>query len=80
MEAVSEFAQEAGLEVIEADAAKRTVKVSGLASTLAKAFGVELRSSGDYVSYSGPVTVPEELAGKIMAVLGLDNRPIAHRG
>jgi kumamolisin len=78
VDAVSRFAREAGLEVTEADAAKRTVKVSGNAPALANAFGVDLRSSGNYVSYSGPMSVPEELAGKVMAVLGLDNRPIAH--
>jgi kumamolisin len=80
VDAVSGFAREAGLEVTEADAAKRTVKVSGNAAALANAFDVELHASGNYVSYSGPISVPEELAGKVMAVLGLDNRPIAHRG
>jgi kumamolisin len=80
LDAVSAFARDAGLEVIEADAAKRTVKVSGNAAALANAFGVDLHSSGNYVAYSGPISLPEQLAGKVMAVLGLDNRPIAHRG
>jgi kumamolisin len=79
LDAVSRFAIEAGLEVTGADAAKRTVKVSGNAATLANAFDVDLRSSGNYISYSGAISVPEELTGKVMAVLGLDNRPIAHR-
>jgi pro-kumamolisin-like protein len=80
VDVVSAFARNASLEVTEADATKRTVKVSGTAAALAEAFNVDLRSSGNYVTYTGPVSVPEELAGKVMAVLGLDNRPIAHRG
>jgi Pro-kumamolisin, activation domain len=75
--AVEAFAREYGLQVTEADAAKRTVKVAGTAQNLGRAFGVDLGVFGDYISYSGPITVPDHLVGCILAVLGLDNRPIA---
>ncbi len=76
--AVEAFAREFGLRVTEADAAKRTVKVSGTPQQLGEAFGVKLAKAGGYVTYQGPLSVPEDLAGLVMAVLGLDNRPVAH--
>lgn len=78
LEDVKAFAHTGGLHVTEADAAKRTVKVVGTAKHLDQAFGVALHADGDYVSYAGPVSVPADLSGKVMAVLGLDTRPIAH--
>ena len=76
--AVEAFARQYGLQVTEADAAKRTVKVSGSAYDLGRAFGVELSAFGNYIGYQGPITVPDDLSGIVMAVLGLDTRPIAH--
>ncbi|MDQ2712889.1 MAG: protease pro-enzyme activation domain-containing protein [Acidobacteriota bacterium] len=75
--AVESFAKQYGLEVVEADAAKRVVKVRGSAEALNGAFGVELGLFGNYTSYSGPITIPASLDGIVIAVLGLDNRPIA---
>ncbi len=75
--AVEAFAKQYGLEVVEADPAKRVVKVTGSAEALNRAFGIEIGSFGNYTSYSGPITVPASLDGVVMAVLGLDNRPIA---
>ncbi len=76
--AVEAFARHYDLQVTEADAAKRTVKVSGSAQALGRAFGVELGAFGNYIGYQGPITVPDNLSGIVMAVLGLDTRPIAH--
>jgi Pro-kumamolisin, activation domain len=76
--ALEAFAHEYGLQVTEADPAKRTVKVTGTAENLSRAFGVDLGVFGNYIGYEGPITVPDDLAGCILAVLGFDNRPIAH--
>ena len=75
--AVEAFARDYCLRVLEADAAKRIVKVSGSVQEFERAFGVQIGMFGNYVSYGGPITVPEALAGVIVAVLGLDNRPVA---
>jgi Pro-kumamolisin, activation domain len=77
--AVEAFARQYGLQVTEASAAKRTVKVSGSAQALGRAFGVTLEAFGEYIGYQGPLTIPDNLSGIVMAVLGLDTRPIAHR-
>ena len=77
------FAAEFGLK-IEKDTPKperRTVLVSGSAANMQKAFGVELKQVTDgattYRVREGAIHIPEELTGKIVAVLGLDNRPQA---
>lgn len=77
LQAVESFAQEYGLTVTSANLAARTVKVEGTATDFNRAFGIDLSSFGNYVSYSGPITVPESLAGVVVAVLGLDDRPVA---
>ena len=74
---MEEFAKQYGLEVTEADAAKRTVKVRGTVAQLEAAFGVQLGQYGDHIGYRGPITVPTLLVDKILAVLGLDTRAIA---
>ena len=38
-----------------------------------------LEAFGEYIGYQGPLTIPDNLSGIVMAVLGLDTRPIAHR-
>jgi Pro-kumamolisin, activation domain len=76
--AVEAFAEQYGLQVTGANAAKRTVKVSGSAQALGRAFGVTLDAFGEYIGYQGLLTIPDNLSGIVMAVLGLDTRPIAH--
>jgi kumamolisin len=77
--AVEEFAKRHGLAVVQADAARRTVVLSGTVARFDRAFGVELRPfefhGGTYRGRTGPITVPGELNGIVEAVLGLDNRP-----
>ena len=80
---VHAFAAEFGLK-IEKDTPKperRTVLISGSAAAVQKAFGVELKqvTDGDtsFRVREGAIHIPAELAGKVVAVLGLDNRPQA---
>jgi kumamolisin len=83
LDRVAAFAGEHGLEVLESDAARRTVVLRGSAQRMSEAFDVTL---GEYrtpelESYrgrTGTVGLPEELGGVVEAVLGLDNRPAAH--
>jgi kumamolisin len=79
--AVSEFAKEYNLQPREENAAARTVELHGKIEDLSRAFGVVLEDAkaGDMVHQvrEGAITIPENLAGIIQAVLGLDNRPAA---
>jgi len=81
---ISAFAKEFNLHV-EADptsAIRRTVQLTGAASDIQRAFGVELNQKTiDGVEYrvrEGGVHLPKSLIGSVVAVLGLDNRPQAH--
>ncbi|HKI13037.1 MAG TPA: S53 family peptidase [Candidatus Acidoferrum sp.] len=73
------FAHNHGLTVTEADAARRTMKLSGRVADLSTAFGVKLkRYKAGAISYrgrTGSLTIPAELEGIIERVLGLDDRP-----
>lgn len=79
--AVEDFARQAGLDLVRADAAHRTVVLSGTVRQLDQAFGVKLQRfehpAGAYRGRTGPVYLPKALAGIVEAVLGLDNRPQA---
>lgn len=80
--AVRNFVQSYGLQVVAENPDARTMKVQGTAAQMEVAFGVTLEVSGnipnpEFVTYQGPLTVPKNLDGVIVAVLGLDRRPIA---
>jgi kumamolisin len=80
--AVEHFAAEHGLQVVQSDAARRTVVLGGTAEQIGAAFGVDLQrfQSADgatFRSHSGPIYVPPALDGIVQAVLGLDTRPAA---
>lgn len=81
LDKVKEFAHANNLDVVEVNPAQRSVKLSGTASALNAAFGVDLAyykyPGGTYRGRSGPVHVPENLAPIVTAVMGLDNRPQA---
>jgi kumamolisin len=81
IQTVEKFAQQFGLTVVESSAVKRRVVLSGPASAMAKAFGTELTAyqseSGRFRGRSGALTIPEELGNAVMAVVGLDTRPVA---
>jgi len=79
--AVAAFAKAHGLAVVESDAARRSVVLSGTTQSMNDAFGVSLQlyehASGSYRGRTGPVTVPGDLAGIVEGVFGLDDRPAA---
>jgi kumamolisin len=80
--AVERFAEQHGLSVSSADPATRTVKVRGASSDFNRAFGTSLHwadqaGAEPYLTYSGPLIVPKALGGVIIAVLGLDQKPVA---
>jgi kumamolisin len=71
----------AGVEVLDVDAASRRVRIAGTAQTLAQLFGTVLDTAeldGAVVRHrSGELSLPGELDGLVVAVLGLDDRPQA---
>jgi len=79
--AVTDLAARYGLAIQEASPAKRTVRLEGPARNMNLAFGTDLAyfdgPNGTYLSYDGPLTVPAELNGLIVAVLGLHQEPAA---
>ena len=79
--AVRKFAGAHGLTVVQEDAARRTVVLSGTVAQFNVAFGVDLQHfespEGSYRGRVGSVQLPDELQGIVEAVLGLDNRPQA---
>ena len=78
---IEAFAKEYGLSVLEANAARRTVVLSGTVAAFSNAFQVRLMKyahpNGTYRGRTGPVHIPAELADIIEGVFGLDNRPQA---
>lgn len=89
VEAVRTAVTSAGAEVGEVHVGARLIQVHGSAGTLSKLFGAELQqfsevnsATGKQSSYryrSGGLSVPGELSGVVLAVLGLDNRPSLRR-
>ena len=75
------FALDHDLTVTSLNPSARSVRLSGTAQSVAKAFQVELHryqaGSVTYRGCTGPVYVPENLNGVILGVFGLDNRPQA---
>ena len=90
---VTKFANEHGLTVVESNAARRSVVVSGTVAQMSKAFAVTLGRYQHTVVrrlHEGPRTeiyrgrdgfiyAPEGLAEVIIGVFGLDNRRITKR-
>ncbi len=80
--AVAQFAQAHGLAVVQQDSARRTVVLSGTVAQFNDAFAIDLQTfehdGGSYRGRTGPVHLPDELNGVVVAVMGLDNRPQAH--
>lgn len=79
--AIRKFAQAHHLSVVQSDAARRTVILSGTVADFNAAFDVDLQRfqhpGGTYRGRVGEVHVPPELKDVVEAVLGLDNRPQA---
>ena len=82
IQGVETFARANGLAIEESDSTKRVVVVTGSVSQMSRAFGVTFGQfvspdGTSHLSYEGEITLPSEIAGHIMAVLGLDERPAA---
>jgi kumamolisin len=82
IEAVAAYARERGLTVVEQHHHRRTVVLSGPASAMQAAFGVTLEryegpGGAEHRGRIGALSVPQGLAGRVVAVLGLDDRPQA---
>jgi kumamolisin len=75
---VDAFAQHYGLHVDRVNAAERTVALSGTATEMQAAFGTDLaqyRSAEQtYRGRVGEISLPQELAGSVTSVTGLDDR------
>jgi kumamolisin len=86
IKAARAFIQKNGLSIVSENADARTIHASGTVDQLESAFGVSLTDRSEEGSVEAmhnkeAFTMPEELAGPVMAVLGLDQRPIArHHG
>ena len=80
---VKAFAKEFNLKVEDDPTAaiRRTVKLTGKASDIQKAFGVTLEQKTidgvEYRTREGGIHLPAALVDGVVAVLGLDNRPQA---
>ena len=78
-----EFAHKHGLTVDEgaSSLARRTMVLRGPASKMESAFGVTLndyeKEGKKFHSYTGTISMLQEYAEPVEAVLGLDNHPIA---
>ncbi len=79
--AVRAYAAAHRLAVVQEDAARRTVILSGTVPQFNEAFGVTLErfehDGGSYRGRTGAIHLPDELQGIVEAVLGLDDRPQA---
>ena len=79
------FAKDHELTVDEAASSlpRRTIVLTGTVDAMEKAFGVELNSYEDtrhkkrFHAFTGTISLPEEHAPAVEAVLGLDSRPVA---
>jgi kumamolisin len=81
---VRRFADARQLEVVQSDAARRTVVLAGPASAVGPAFGIRLlvhraADGKEYRIPSAEPRIPTELDGIVEGVFGLDTRPIARR-
>jgi kumamolisin len=78
---IAGFAKAQHLTVVESNAARRSVVLSGTTQAMNDAFGVNLQqyehAGGTYRGRTGSLSVPGDLAGVVEGVFGLDDRPAA---
>ncbi|MBV8865325.1 MAG: S53 family peptidase [Acidobacteriaceae bacterium] len=83
-DAVQAFAAEHELSVVDVRPGSRSIKIGGPLEKLAGLFGADVRFSqvGEkkYRTRQGHLTVPAQLADRIVAVIGFDERPVAATG
>jgi kumamolisin len=80
--AVRAFLDRYGLKVVGENLAARTIRAQGTVQQMEAAFGAQLlkfktADGSEFLSHSGPILIPANLSGIIIAVLGLDQRRIA---
>jgi kumamolisin len=79
LDQIKAFASQNGLAVADASVARRSVHLRGSADAMNKAFGITLKhyrhKAGTYRSYAEPVTVPQQIAPLVEAIVGFDTRP-----
>ncbi len=78
---MQQFADRHQLTVAESSAQKSMVCLAGTVAAMEKAFDVTLNAyeidGKTFRGRTGPIKIPEDLSGCVLAILGLDNRPIA---
>lgn len=78
LDRVVAFAHSEGLTVLEADARRRVVRITGSADVVQRAFDVRLRyyrsHGATYRGRTGAVRLPSDVARSVEAVFGMDNR------
>ena len=83
LQAVVDFAQSHGLDVVETNAARRVVQVSGTVAQVSEAFAVTLHryewQGESYRGREGYIHLPNNLADIVEGVFGLDTRKMARR-
>ncbi len=82
MERVRRIAKQFGLTVAHADASAHVIKLRGTYAQAIAAFqpdeiGRYGTAGRQFVARSGHLTLPEEIRGDVVAVMGLDQRPVA---
>ena len=82
LEQVSAYATSCGLRVVEASSSKHAVRLEGTLGQARAAFrpdglGVWRIGGEDVVARDGHLSVPDALAHEVVAVVGLDARPVA---
>ena len=81
IDAVERFSLDAGLTVLCADLARRSVIVEGTLAQLSAAFEADLAlytsDKGNFRARTGSLTIPTSLDGIVTGVFGFDDRPQA---
>lgn len=80
LDAVTRFLERSGLSVESTNRTARRLRVRGTPDRLNAAFGIELalmtQNGGDFRTHAGPVQLPADIAERVDAVFGLDDRPL----
>ena len=81
LQKVEAFARTHGLSVVERSVGRRSIVLRGTVAQMSAAFGVHLRrcetGGVTFRGREGSLSVPADLEGIVVAVLGLDDRPQA---
>jgi kumamolisin len=80
LQKVVDFANAHDLQVLDANAARRSVVVRGTADQINKAFAIQLHEYrspfGNYHGHEGHPSLPADISNIVELIVGLDNRPV----